>query len=181
MPTEIKDCKQTPMKESERCATCGRPRGLALRREAWSLDCRTALVPRTGNPDDHPSQMVNDLIFNAAVWRNGGTCETTHLCDDCLRIGLRAIKMEVDKLLAETEPDGDKDQQIADLTQRLGIVQHKYNNLAHDHDRMQTRLKAILAILGKARSEISDAKKTSKELLEVALWEVNRGPALTLI
>lgn len=79
---------------SKFCATCGRERKpLEMRRDVWRFE-ETPLVPRI--LDLKPWQMTNDLIVMVSIYRNGGTDEATHLCDDCLRIGLRAIKVTVD-------------------------------------------------------------------------------------
>jgi len=127
-------------KRSDFCSTCGKPRGtLEPRRESWGLDCRTAMVPRSDDPTMKPWQISNDLIFNAAVWRNGGTSEESHLCDDCLRIGLRAIKLEVDRLLESVEAGADKDAEIATLTQRLGSLQLKFSNMEYGLQRDAAR------------------------------------------
>lgn len=91
----------------DHCATCGRPRGISVPRRSWSYH-RTVHVPRTGNPDDHPAQIANDLICSAAVYRNGGSDERTHLCDDCIRTGLLVLKLEIDSLLSELDDGHDK-------------------------------------------------------------------------
>ena len=125
---------------SKFCASCGKPRGvLEARRESWGLNCRTVIVPRSEDPGLRPWQICNDLIFNAGVWRNGGCDESTHLCDECLRIGLRAIKLEVDRLLEVVEVDAKKDAEIAILTQRLGVLQLSHHNLQHDYDLLRRR------------------------------------------
>lgn len=141
-----------------------------MRRESWGLECPTVLIPRTGNDDDKPAQIVNDLIVNAAVWRNGGCNAETHLCDDCLRVGLRHIKLKVDAALEVIEADADKDTELAALTQKLGREQCKLNNLQHDHDRMQDRMRKLVEIVEK--NEIDGG-----ELLESCKWEVRRGPS----
>lgn len=129
------------------------------------------IVPRTGNPEDKPWQITNDLIYNAAVWRNGGGSEeTTHICDDCLRIGLRAIKVKVDELLGEIEAGGDKNAELTELTQRVGLMQFYHQSLAYAHDRMQSRLAAVLAIL--KEHGIAETQE-----IKHAQWEAARGPA----
>lgn len=159
------------MKESERCATCGRVRSpITPRRESWGHH-QTVLIPRTGDPDNTPWQMTNDLIVGASIYRNGGTCETSHLCDDCLRIGLRHLKEAVSALLQEFDSDHEASNEIADLTQRLGATQHTLNNLAHDHNRMQERLRDVLPLLRKA------ANDAEREAINMATWESNRQPA----
>jgi hypothetical protein len=37
------------------------------------------------------------------VYRNGGTNEHTHLCDRCLRLGLRTLRAQIDIQLADDE------------------------------------------------------------------------------
>lgn len=152
--------------DSKHCATCGKQRGVSPLRQNWSLGAPTVTVPRTDNPDDHPAQISNDLICNASVWRNGGTDGNTHLCDECLRIGLRAIKVKIDGLLGEIEGGRDKDAELAELTQRLGVLQLRHYNICFAHDRMQTRLQAVLA-----RFDEND----ESEDLRMARFEVARG------
>jgi hypothetical protein len=134
------------------------------------MNCPTAIIPRTGNPEHHPWQITNDLICNAGVWRNGGSNEDTHICDECIRIGLRVIKLRVDELLESLDADRDKDAELKELTQRLGRLQHYHQGLAFDHNRMQDRLSDVLKIIDAAGIE-------ENEVLRVARWEVKRGHA----
>jgi len=114
------------MNRSDFCATCGKKRGpLEQLRQSWGTNCTTVLIPRREDVAGKPWQQTNDLIVNAAVWRNGGTDETCHLCDDCLRVGLRHIKQVVDAALGVVEADTDKDAELARLTQQLASIQHK--------------------------------------------------------
>ena len=168
MSTVVK--KADRLKRHERCHTCGTPRGLSVQRKSWRLD-ECALVPRTGDKDHKPAQMVNDLIVYAGVYRNGSTCDETHLCDECLKVGLRLIKNEVDKLLGAIEADQDLNQELEDLTQRLGSTQHKLNNLSFDHNRMQERLGKIL------KKVPPSVKRKHKREFEFAQWESDRKPA----
>lgn len=167
--TPVPDNAAARAKRTDRCCTCGRPRGLAQRRSDWGLNCPTVIVPRTGNPEDKPWQITNDLICNAGIWRNGGSDETTHICDDCIRIGLRHIKLKVDELLGTLEAGRDKDQELAALTQRLGLLQFEYQSLAFAHNRMQSRLADALKLLP---APTADKSETAR----VARWEVSRGP-----
>lgn len=152
---------------STHCWTCGRPRGIAHRRESWSLDL-TPLIPQTGNPDHKPAQITNDLICHTGIYRNGGTNSDTHLCDDCLAIGLRALKTRIDILLGLLSADIDLHTQIAALTQRVARLQHRLGNICFDHNRMQDRLKQLLA---HAENHGVDDPDT----LQAARWEVGRG------
>lgn len=155
---------------ADRCCTCGRPRGLAQKRPSWGLECRTAFVPHTTNPKEHGDQITNDIVVNAGIWRNGGSDNDTHLCDDCLRIGLRVIKLKVDELLGAIEANADKDAELAALTERLALVQHYHQDLAYDHNRMQERLGKMMEIIAAQGQETPEIKH--------AKWEATRGPAI---
>jgi hypothetical protein len=150
---------------------CGRPRGLAQKRPSWGLQCRTAIIPHAPDPAEHGDQITNDLICNAGVWRNGGEDHDTHVCDECIRVGLRVIKLKVDEMLGAIEADTDKDAELAALTQRLGLVQHYHQSLAYAHDRMQIRLGKMMKILDAHGVEETDE-------IRHARWEAKRGPAI---
>lgn len=159
-------------KRSERCATCGKPRGVSSLRDDWSLHT-TVTVPRTGDSNDAPWQQINDLIVHAGIYRNGGTDETTHLCDACLTIGLTYLKNCVDKLLSSDDASAVS---TAKLTERLGTLQAAYNRLAHDHDRMQSRLCEVIDICGAELAQETDDPDTA-QIVEHCRWEVERGRA----
>jgi hypothetical protein len=131
------------MKAAERakfCATCGAARKpLEPRREFWRADVRTPGVPRSDDPEQRPWQQHNDLIVSAQVYRNGGTSEDCHLCDACLRIGMRALKLEVDQVLEVIEDRCDKDAELAALTERLANLQLEHANLRRDFDNLRTQ------------------------------------------
>lgn len=150
------------------CSTCGRPRGVAAQRGSWELDIRPQIVPRTGNPSDAPAQISNDLICRASILRNGGTGPSTHLCDACLSIALRAIKAHIAELLSELDADHDKDQSLAQLTARLGLQQLRHHNACYDHNRMQDRLRELL--------DTREVQAADSEVLRMARWEASRPP-----
>ncbi len=151
------------------CATCGRPRGLSPLRGSWGLHLKPPIVPRTGDPSDKPAQITNDLICAASVYRNGGAGPDTHMCDDCLSIALRALKVQIDDLLGELDAEHDKDKSLAELTERLGLQQHRHHSACYDHNRMQERLRELLKA-----PELRAA--TDSEALRMARWEANRQP-----
>jgi hypothetical protein len=126
-------------------------------------------VPRTADPSDRPAQISNDLIVNAAVWRNGGSNDETHICDECLRIGLRSIKVAVSTLLDELDAGHSKDVEMAELTARLASTQCALDRVSYDHDRMQERLAYVLCILDKYGAK-------DDTTINHARWEVRRGP-----
>jgi len=110
------------LERAECCATCGKKRKpLEHRRDSWGVRQQTAGVPRPNEPEHRPWQQFNDLIISACVYRNGGTSEDCHLCDDCLRIGLRALKAEIDAALEEVTADASAE--LAELNRRLFYLQ----------------------------------------------------------
>lgn len=107
------------------------------------------------------------MICGASIYRNGGTDARTHLCDDCLRIGLRAMKVAISELLAELDGDFNKDEHIVYLTSRLAHTQHHYGMVCFDHNRMQGRLKDVLP----------QHDENESEDMKMARWEANRPKA----
>lgn len=156
------------MRSADHCATCGRPRGLEQLRRSFGLHPKP-YVPRTDDPSHHPAQQINDLNCSVSVYRNGGTCETTHLCNECLRVALRAIKVELSAVLAELDADHDKDAEIVALTERLSDLQAKHYNVCFDHNRMQSRLADLLEHVTAA---------ADPEVVRYARWEAERGKAM---
>lgn len=156
------------MGERNQCDTCGRPRGIEQRRKSFGIH-PTPSIPRTGDPNDHPRQIHNDLICNVSVYRNGGTSDDSHLCNECLRIALRAIKVEVSALLGELDAGHDLDAETARLTERLALLQARHGNICFDHNRMQERLRDLLPHI---------RRNADREVVRVAEWEATRGPAV---
>jgi hypothetical protein len=99
------------------------------------------------------------------VYRNGGTDGSTHLCNECLRIALREIKVRVSEALGGLDADHDKDAEMAKLTERLAHLQCRHHNVCFDHDRMQERMRALLV-----SSVVPDP-----EVAHAAEFEVGRG------
>lgn len=165
---------ETPRKyipRAERCCTCGRPRGLAQKRRDWGLQCPTAMIPHTPNPAEHGDQITNDIICNAGIWRNGGSDGDTHLCDDCLRVGLRVLKLKIAEALEVVEAGTDQRAELSGLTQRLAELQHHHQWLAYEHNRMQVRLGKMLDVIDAAGIAETDEIKHAR-------FEVKRGPAI---
>lgn len=153
------------------CATCGISRkGLEPRRGSWSARPR-AYVPRQPDAEGRPWQSNNDLIVHAAVYRNGGTGEDAHLCDRCLTIGLRALKVEIDRALDVADETTDRAAELMALTNRIASLEWARGNLVHDHDRMQGRLRDLLAIAQIPASPGAD------EVLRLAQFEAERQSA----
>lgn len=154
------------MARPDNCATCGRARkGIERRRQSWSPDLGTVAIPRrTDESDGTPWQQHNTLIVYASVYRGGGASEDTHLCDGCLTIGLRELKLAIDRALDETDASTDMTAAIADLTQRLARVQFHFRQAVFEHNRMQERLAAVV-------DHPADA-----EVVDAARFEIARGP-----
>lgn len=147
-----------------RCSTCGRPRGLEQQRGRWSIS-PNPFVPRADNPE--ASQVSNDLICRASIYRNGGVDEFTHLCNECLRVGVRALKVELSEVLGELDTGHDKDAEIVELTARLAKLQYQLYWVGFEHNRMQARLCDLLAHV---------ATSADPEVVRMAEFEVSRGP-----
>jgi len=127
-------------------------------------------VPRTGNQADQPAQTINDLNVSAQVWRNGGSDRTTHLCDECIRVAVRAIKVRLDAALDTLDEGHDLQSELVATTRRLASLQSEHHNLTFDHNRMQERLGALLKI-------VDPMAAIDSEVFRFARWEANRGPA----
>jgi hypothetical protein len=154
----------TEKKLSDSCATCGRPRGLEQLRGSWGIS-PNPWIPRTENPEDHPWQSSNDMLCQVMVYRNGGIDSGTHLCNECLRVALRAMKVEVSDVLNELDAGHDKEAELASVTERLARLQERLHRVCFDHNRMQDRLRDLLA----HKSESADA-----EVVRMAEFEAAR-------
>lgn len=146
----------------KKCVVCQRVQGLEQDRDSWYLhdivsvnnhDNKTRVYP-------YPGQ----LLASAHISANGGG---DHICNECLRVALRHLKVKICELLQELDSDHDIDAENVLLNERLSTLQAKHVNICHDHDRMQDRLAHVLNIL--------DRKCPRDEELKNARWEVSRG------
>lgn len=151
---------------SKNCWTCGRPRGLEQKRDSWGINSLLD-IPRA--PDGKPAQIANDLIVSAGAYRNGGTNNETHLCNECVRDALRWLKGQISEQLAELDSGHDKDAELTEARVRLARLQHYHHNAVFEHNRMQERLAHVLS-----RLEVAGMK--DDETTASAKWEVRRGP-----
>ncbi len=88
------------------CQCCGAPRGLAAPRAALSI--HDLLFVKDHKDVAHPAGFIVEqspqLIASLQVYRNGGGLEgREHICDDCLLIGLRHIRQQIDALIPPQE------------------------------------------------------------------------------
>ena len=85
---------------SANCCLCGAPRRPTQRPvpsfgnniEIVLMKDHRPLV--AGRWEDSPQ-----LLVNVIMWRNGGTDDSTHMCDDCIVVGLTHAKQFVDRSL----------------------------------------------------------------------------------
>jgi hypothetical protein len=87
---------------SAHCCLCGAPRRPTQKPvESFGNDIRIVQMADhrpmlEGRWEDSPQ-----LLVNVSMWRNGGTAPgQTHICDDCLIVGLKHAKHFVDASLA---------------------------------------------------------------------------------
>lgn len=148
------------------CCICGRPQGIEQTRKTWSLGGELVNV---ANQPERDKQFSGEMLVNAYVSPNGGGTQP-HICDDCLRVALRFLKVAVSKQLMERDQDYDKDAALVDLNARLAHLQCVHHNACFDHDRMQDRLAHVLNVL--------DGKCSVDDEVKRARWEVSRGHLL---
>lgn len=99
------------------CCLCGAPRR-PTQAPVASFGNRLPIVQMREHRDvqRHPSIEVNpQLLVNVSMWRNGGvdTAGRTHMCDDCILVGLHVAKEFVDSsiaALASSPSVGESDQ-----------------------------------------------------------------------
>lgn len=128
----------------DHCSNCGkRRRPVETPRKSWRFDPGCPITPRSEGDDVAAVEICAQLIIHAHIYRNGGAGDDTHLCDDCLRVGLRIIKAEVDRLL--DEPEAEKDAKIASLTKRVGLAEHGNWTRDLDIERLRRELGAARA------------------------------------
>lgn len=147
------------------CSTCGRPRGIAVRRESFSLQLKTQYTPVVR--DGRPAQTLNDLVLSAGVWRNGGGCERTHICDDCVRLGLLRIRAAITEALGEISAVSDMGAEVAAISDTLARAQYDGRQAAWAHNRMQKRLAAVLHYV---------SQEAPPDVVRDARWEIDKGP-----
>lgn len=94
------------MRRNANCCLCGAPRRPTVAPVgSFGNDVRCIAMKdhrplQAGRWEDSPQ-----LLVSVNMWRNGGTNEHTHMCDDCIIVGLKAAKAFVDESLAQLAPD----------------------------------------------------------------------------
>jgi hypothetical protein len=93
---------------SAHCCLCGQPRKPTQKpvssfgNNATCISIKDHRPLQAGRWEENPQ-----LIINVSIWRNGGTAEgETHICDDCIVVGLKSAKQFVETSLAVLAPVG---------------------------------------------------------------------------
>lgn len=87
------------------CHCCGAWRRLeALRCSIGIHECvQVEEYKRLSRPPGACYEQSPQLIAGVGVYRNGGTSEDHHICNDCLQLGLRYARDRINELLGETD------------------------------------------------------------------------------
>lgn len=90
------------------CCLCGEPRKPTQRPvESFGNDCRIVQIKDHRSLKDGRWEESPQLIVSVSMWRNGGTAPgQTHICDDCIVVGLQHAKQFVDRSLAALAKTG---------------------------------------------------------------------------
>lgn len=94
------------MQRNNNCCLCGEPRK-PTQKPVESFGNGTEIVVIGDHKELKPGRWEQSpqMLVNVGMWRNGGTAYgNTHICDECIVIGLRAAKKWVDQTLADMEP-----------------------------------------------------------------------------
>lgn len=85
---------------SAHCCLCGAPRRVtqapvnSFGNNVETISMVEHRPLEAGRWEDRPQ-----LCVSVSIWRNGGTNAQTHMCDDCIVVGLQAAKRFVDGAL----------------------------------------------------------------------------------
>lgn len=94
---------------SAHCCLCGadrRPTQKPVQSFGNNLEC---IFIGEHRPLQEGRWEVNpQLLVNVSMWRNGGTDSHTHMCDDCIVVGLKEAKRFVDTSLAALLKSGSR-------------------------------------------------------------------------
>jgi len=94
------------MSRSKHCCLCGalrRPTQVPL--EDFSNDCRIVQMAEHRPMQEGRWEVSPQMIVSVSLWRNGGSSPgQTHICDDCILVGLDHAKQFVDQSIAELQP-----------------------------------------------------------------------------
>ena len=86
------------MSGNKYCCLCGEVR-LPNQPPTESLSNRTSMLNMKEHRELKPGRLETSpqLLVNVCLWRNGGTAEgATHICDECLIVGLEEARKFVE-------------------------------------------------------------------------------------
>ncbi len=86
------------VKRENYCHNCGAMRGAEPFRDRFSLGHDIISIGNYKKLDRHPGRSYEvwpGLIYSLQIWRNGSG---THICNDCIRIGLTFIRDSINEL-----------------------------------------------------------------------------------
>lgn len=91
---------------ADHCCLCGTPRR-ATQAPVGSFGNGSIIVQMNKHRPmlDGRREISPQLIVSVSMWRNGGVAEgQTHMCDDCIVVGLKEAKAFVDASLESLAP-----------------------------------------------------------------------------
>jgi hypothetical protein len=147
----------------KRCCICKKTQGLAPTRPSWSISSEFV---NAANEPARNNEHTGEMLMSAYI-RPNAQGPNAHICDDCLRISLRALKVAISKVLTEFDAGHDLEAELSEVTARLAHLQDEHHNVCFAHDRMQDRLSHVLDVL--------DGKCAVDDQVKSARWEVSRG------
>lgn len=88
------------------CCLCGQPRRPTQAPvESFGNGCEVIHMADHRELKLERWEVSTSMLVNVSMWRNGGTAPgQTHICDDCVVVGLNAAKRFVDASLAALRP-----------------------------------------------------------------------------
>jgi len=89
------------------CCLCGAPRRATQKPlESFGNDVECITIGEHRPLKEGRWEISPQLLVSVQMWRNGGTARgETHICDDCVVVGLKAAKRFVDESLAALGSD----------------------------------------------------------------------------
>lgn len=94
------------MDRSAHCCLCGAPRRPTQKPvESFGNDVECISMKDHRPLQEGRWEASPQLLVSVSMWRNGGTAPgQTHMCDECIVVGLRRAKKFVDESLAALSP-----------------------------------------------------------------------------
>lgn len=91
------------MSRDKHCCLCGATRR-PTQKPLASFGTNEIIIMKEHRPlQEGRWEHSPQLLLSIQMWRNGGTNAETHMCDDCVVVGLKTAKRFVDESLAALE------------------------------------------------------------------------------